>query len=161
MIGILFYCVFGLFAQKDGKKEGNKEGNKEKHEKLVQVNEKKLTSFYEKAMVDSIAEMYSTNCFYAHEFMTRLESRDEVKKKLASDFKAGFKVIDLSYTPDDIKTYNDIILETGILTIKFIQPVTKNSLTKKYNYNMVWKESSDKRYRIRSEIWSPVESPCK
>jgi hypothetical protein len=159
--GLIFCGSISLVAQNEEKKDDNKDGKKEKHEKLVQASEKKLIMFYKKALTDSIADMYSSNCYYAHEFMTRLESRDEVKKKIRDDFKAGFKVIDLTYTTEDLKTYSDIVLETGMLSIKYIAPVTKVTLSKKYNYNMVWKESSDKKYRIRSEIWTPVENPCK
>lgn len=162
---IVFLSSSFLFAQKDTKnddsKNDNKDGKKEKHEKQVLDNEKKLVDFFKKSMIDSIANLYSTNCYYAHEFMTRLESRDEVKKKLKDDFGKGFKVLDLTFSSDDMKSYSDVIMETGILTIKYIVPVTKVTVTKKYNYNLVWKESADKKYRIRSEIWTPVENPCK
>jgi hypothetical protein len=157
----LIISSISIMAQKDEKNEDNKDKKKEKHEKDVQLNEIKLIGFYKKALVDSIAEMYSNNCYFAHDFMTRLESKEEVKNKLKGDFKKGFKVLEMKYTVDDLKTYGDIILETGILSIKYIAPLTATTVIKKYNYNLVWKESSDKKYRIRSEIWSPVENPCK
>lgn len=150
---IIFCCCIGLFAQKgDGIS---------KEEKKVKANSKKLEVFYEKAMIDSILSLYSNNCYYAHEYMTRLENKDALKKKLKSDFKAGYKIIDLSFSPDDLKTYDDVVLEIGSLTIKYVDKISKATLTKKYNYNILWKESSDKKFRIRSEIWSPIENPCK
>ena len=154
----LFLCLIlcsslNLMAQKGAKKQ--------KYEELIKASSKKLETFYKKAMVDSIADMYSTNCFYVREFSPRLDSREDVKNKIASDYKAGYKVLDLIFTADDYKTYNDIVWEIGTLSVKFISPTTKTTLIKKYNYNIVWKESSDKKYRIRSEIWSPIENPCK
>jgi hypothetical protein len=155
---ILFFAVFFLGAFNI---HAQKKDNKLKIEQQVQANDKKLALFYKKAMVDSIAEMYTTNCFYIRDFTERLSTNDDVKKKLSSDFKAGLKVIDFLLAADEHKIYGDVVLEVGILTIKFIDPITKATLTDKYNYTILWKESSDKKFRIRSETWSYIENPCK
>jgi ketosteroid isomerase-like protein len=153
---IFFAFLFGsmgLFAQK--------KDNKLKLEQLIQDNDKKLALFYKNAKVDSIAEMYTPNCYYIRDFAERINTKEDVKKKLNSDFKAGFKVLDFSAVPDDYKIYGDVVLEVGILTMKFIDPKSKATLTEKYNYTILWKESSDKKYRIRSETWGYIANPCK
>jgi ketosteroid isomerase-like protein len=141
--------------------QAQKKDNKLKIEQQIQDNDKKLALFYKKAMADSIAEMYSPNCYYIRDFSERLDNKDDVKKKLSTEFKAGLKVLDFSLAPDDHKIYGDVVLEVGILTMKYVDPKTKSTLTEKYNYSILWKESSDKKFRIRSEMWGLISNPCK
>jgi ketosteroid isomerase-like protein len=150
---VLLSGIVNLHAQKKEEKV--------KIEQQIQANDKKLALFYKKAMVDSIAEMYSPNCYFIRDFSGRIDTREEVKKKLNLDFKEGFKVIDFSLVPDDYKIFGDVVLEVGILTMKFIDPKTKATLTENYNITILWKESSDKKFRIRSEMWGRIANPCK
>jgi ketosteroid isomerase-like protein len=67
----------------------------------------------------------------------------------------------MGLTSEDIKIYNDMVLEVGVMTIKYNNPSTSANTTEKLNYSILWKKSSDGKYRIRSEIRSPMNYPCK
>jgi ketosteroid isomerase-like protein len=149
----LLFCNIGLHAQK--------KDNKLRLEKELQDDHKRLETFYKKAMVDSLAAMYTPKCYFIRDFSERIDSQDDVKRKFNSDYRAGFKVLNLTYTPDDYKVYGDIVLEVGVLNIKYIDPKSKATLNEDYNYTMIWKAMTGGGYRIRSEQWGITTNPCK
>jgi regulator of RNase E activity RraB len=162
---VVFYVFFAVNAQdKDNKKDQKKEDKKvEKNliEKQILENDNKLVAFYKQAKVDSLINMYSTNCYYIMEYKVRIDGRDELEKKLTSDFKAGFKILEMALLPDDHKVYGDMVLEVGVLTIKYISPSTKEIFNEKNNYLILWKKSTDNKFRIRSEMRNLIENPHK
>jgi ketosteroid isomerase-like protein len=153
LLTALLFCSTSIHAQK--------KDNKLKLEQEIQSNHKRLETFYKKAMVDSLVNMYTPKCYYIRDFKDRLDSQDDVKRKISADYKAGLKVLDFSMTPDDYKVYGDIVLEVGVLAMKFIDPKSKATLNENYNYTIIWKANSDGGYRIRSEMWGYTSNPCK
>jgi ketosteroid isomerase-like protein len=155
----------GVFAQaKDAKKDQKKEDKKEVKtliEKQIQVNIQKLVKFSIKANVDSLADLYSPSCYFIKEYGKRIEGRDELQKKFNGDFKSGLKITEMNFSSDDLKIYDDMVLEIGILTVKFASSAGSANTIEKSNYLIIWKKSSDGKFRIRSEITSPLNNPCK
>jgi ketosteroid isomerase-like protein len=145
---------------KDQKKEQKKE-EKATIEKQILINDKKLEMFSEKAKVDSLIDLYSPSCYYIREYAKRIDGRDELQKKLNSDYKSGLKITDMSLTSDDLKIYDDMAFQVGTMIIKYYKSSTSSSITETYNYSILWKKSSDGKFRIRSEIRSPLNYPCK
>jgi ketosteroid isomerase-like protein len=162
---IAFCGSIVLFGQnKDEKKDQKKEQKKEEKaliEKQIQINNKKLEIFSEKAKVDSLIDLYSPSCYYIMEYAKRIDGRDELQKKLISDYKSGMKITDMGLVPEDTKIYNDMVFEVGIMNIKYNNPSTSANISEKFNYSILWKKSSDGKYRIRSEIRTPINYPCK
>lgn len=153
---ILLLCLIGSLSAYSQKKD-----NKLKIEQALQTNHKKMEDFYKNAMTDSLVEMYTPKCYFIRDFSERLDNQSDIKKKLNSDFKNGFKVLSLIFTPDDYKIYGDIVVDVGVITIKFVEPKIKDTITEDYNYTIVWKSSRGYQYRIRSEMWGYVKNPCK
>ena len=112
--------------------------------------------FWEKSMVDSITDLYTSNCYYIPEFGEMLDSREAVNKKLKIDFKSGLKVLQFTQVPSDHKVYDDLVIEVGVRTIKYSAKTGQAPVTEKYNYQIIWKKTSKGEYKIRSEIWNSV-----
>jgi len=144
---------FSVFAQK--------KDNKIKIEQALQANHKKMEDFYKNELTDSLIEMYTPKCYFIREFSERLDNQSDIKKKLNSDFKNGFKVLSLKFNPDDYKIYGDIVVDVGVITLKYVKPDIKDTITEDYNYTTIWKSSRGYQYRIRSEMWGYVTNPCK
>jgi hypothetical protein len=138
-----------------------KRDNKLKIEQALQTNHKKIEAFYKNELTDSLIEMYTPKCYFIRDFSERIDNQSDIKKKLNSDFKNGFRVISLIFTPDDYRIYGDIVVDVGVITMKFVEPNIKDTITEDYNYTTIWKSSRGYQYRIRSEMWGYVTNPCK
>jgi ketosteroid isomerase-like protein len=160
-----FCIIMGSFGQtKDVNKDKKKEDKKEEKsliEKQIQVNDKKLINFSIKARVDSLIDLYSPSCYYTKEYDKRIDGRDDLQKKFIDDFKTGLKISEMSLSSDDIKINGDMAIEIGVLTIKYTTSAKPAIISEKNNYMIIWKKSSDGKYRIRYQIASPINYPCK
>jgi hypothetical protein len=128
--------------------------------KQIQKNDRKLETFFEKGMTDSIAGIFSPNCHMASEYGVMLESRDKVKDFYFSEKKAGKKIIDYTLAALEHKIYDDIVLEVGTNTVKYSIGTDKRLYTTEYNYMLVWKRAKDGSYQIRAAMWNLTKNPC-
>ena len=127
----------------------------------IQENHKLLEEYFKNSNADSIAGLFSPNCHFAMEFQEMIESREDVLSHFKNDFKSGTKVSGSNLEPEEIKIYDDIVLEMGIHTLEYTKLPDKKLHISKYNYMFVWKKSKSGRYHIRAAIWNSKKNPCK
>ena len=106
-------------------------------------------------------QRFRCHCSGAWEFEEMVESRENVLDYFKDDFGSGKKVSGFSLDPDEIKIYDDIVLEMGVHTLEYTQLPDKKLHVRKYNYMFVWKKSKSGRYRLRAAIWNSEKNPCK
>jgi hypothetical protein len=128
--------------------------------KQVQLNDRKLETFIEKGMTDSIANQFSPNCHLVTEFGSIMESRDKVKDFYLSEKKAGKKFVEYSLTATEHKVYSEVVLEVGTNTVKYSIGTDKKLYTTQYNYMLVWKQSKSGNFQIRAAMWNLPKNPC-
>jgi ketosteroid isomerase-like protein len=165
LLTAVFFGFSIVIAQNADEKKDQKKADKKEEksliEKHVQSNDQKLIKFSIKAKIDSLIDLYSPGCYYIKEYGKRIDGREEVQKKISADYKSGLKITEMSLSADDIKVYGDMVLEIGVMTVKYTNSSNSVSTTEKSNYQILWKKSSDGKYRIRSQISSPIANPCK
>lgn len=127
----------------------------------IEVNHKLLEEYFKKSNADSLAGMFSPNCHFIMEYQEMVESREDVLSYFKEDFGSGKKVSGFTLDSDEIKIYDDIVLEMGLQTIEYTQLPDKKLHISKYNYMFVWKKSKSDRYRLRAAMWNSAKNPCK
>ena len=155
----ILYAVFVLLISLTATAQ-NKEERKIIRDQ-IDANHKLLEEYFKKSNADSLAGMFSPNCHFAMEFQAMAESREEVLNYFKKDFGSGKKVSGFKIEPDEIKIYDDIVLEMGVQTFEYTQLPDKKLNVSKYNYMFVWKKSKSDRYHLRAAMWNSGKNPCK
>lgn len=150
--GLLLLAFLSVFAQ-------NKEEKKIIYSR-IELKRTLLESYFENAVTDSIAAMFTPNCHLAMEFGEIIESREKVRKYYKSDFKSGKKISSYKLKVKEVKVYDDIVVELGTNSIEYAILPDKKLYREKYNYMFVWKRSKKDKYRLRAAIWNSSENPC-
>jgi hypothetical protein len=147
------FLLIPLLAQKKEEKEQIKE--------TIEANNKKLESFFENSIVDSIADYFSPNCKMAMEFDEMVESREDVAKYLKNDFLKTRQIKSFKLEPEETKIYDDIVMEIGSNHFEYTRPPETKVYTTTFNYIFIWKKAKDDRYRLRAALWNSSKFPCK
>ena len=146
ILPLLLVGVISVHAQKKEEKKLIVE--------TIEQNDQKLKIFWERSMVDSLVDLYTSNSYYIPEYGEMLDSKENIEKKLKAEFKGGLKVLQYNMVPTDHKVYDDLVIEVGVRTIKYTTGENKVPVTEKYNYQIIWKKTSGGKYKIRSEMWN-------
>ena len=127
----------------------------------IEENHKLLEEYFKTSNADSLAGMFSPNCHMAMEFEKMVESREDVLEYFKDDFSSGKKISGFNLEADEIKIYDDIVLEMGVQTLEYTQLPDKKLNIRKYNYMFIWKRSKSGIYRLRAAMWNSEKNPCK
>ena len=127
----------------------------------IQNNGNRLAKFFTEGNADSIAGMFSPNSHLIAENHKMNEKREEIVKYYTALFKSGISYSSFEFEAEELKVYDDLVLEIGENLVKYKKGKDTKTSSKTYNYMLVWKKSKGGKYQIRAAMWNSVEDPCK
>lgn len=151
LLPILLLTLSPVFAQKKSEKKAIL--------KQLETSHKLMEIYCQEGLADSLVMLFSPNCHLSMENQPLVESREGVGEYFKNDFLEGKKITTFSFTPEETKIYDEVILELGSCQLEYTRPIAKKLYCTSLNYMFVWKKGKDDKYRIRAAMWNSPKVP--